>query len=113
MHLWQPGDGYLYELQITLIDADSDSAVDHYVLPVGVRTVRIERTQFLINNEPFYFKGFGKHEDLNVHGRGHDNSALAHDFALLEWIGANSIRTSHYPYAEEVLDLPTDRELWL
>lgn len=109
VHLWQPGDGYLYQLQITLIDADSDSAVDHYVLPVGVRTVRIERTQFLINNEPFYFKGFGKHEDLNVHGRGHDDAALAHDFALLEWIGANSIRTSHYPYAEEVLEL-ADRQ---
>ena len=26
------------------------------------------------------------------------------DFALLEWIGANSFRTSHYPYSEDVLD---------
>ena len=30
---------------------------------------------------------------------------MVHDFALMEWIGANSFRTSHYPYAEEVLDL--------
>ena len=29
---------------------------------------------------------------------------MVHDFELLEWIGANSFRTSHYPYAEEVLD---------
>ncbi len=29
---------------------------------------------------------------------------MVHDFALMEWIGANSFRTSHYPYAEEVLD---------
>jgi beta-glucuronidase len=27
-----------------------------------------------------------------------------HDFALLEWLGANSFRTSHYPYAEEFLE---------
>jgi beta-glucuronidase len=29
---------------------------------------------------------------------------MVRDFALLEWAGANSFRTSHYPYAEEILD---------
>jgi beta-glucuronidase len=29
---------------------------------------------------------------------------MVHDFALMDWLGANSFRTSHYPYAEEVLD---------
>ena len=66
---------------------------------------RVDGTKFLINGQPFYFKGFGKHEDLNVHGRGHNDAAMVNDFALLGWIGANSFRTSHYPYAEEVLDL--------
>ena len=75
------------------------------MLPVGIRTVRIDGSRFLINDEPFYFRGFGKHEDLNVHGRGHDDASTVHDFALLGWLGANSFRTSHYPYAEEVLDL--------
>jgi beta-glucuronidase len=27
-----------------------------------------------------------------------------HDFTLLDWMGANSFRTSHYPYADEVYD---------
>lgn len=27
------------------------------------------------------------------------------DFNLLRWLGANAFRTSHYPYAEEVLQL--------
>ena len=104
--LWGPGRGYLYDLEVELIvvDDDDDADVDRYVLPVGIRTVRVEGTQFLINDEPFYFRGFGKHEDLNVHGRGHDDAAMVHDFALLGWIGANSFRTSHYPYAEEVLE---------
>ena len=101
--LWGPGRGYLYDLEAELVD-DDDVIIDRYALPVGIRTVHVEGTQFLINGEPFYFRGFGKHEDLNVHGRGHDDAAMVHDFALLSWIGANSFRTSHYPYAEEVLD---------
>jgi beta-glucuronidase len=44
------------------------------------------------------------HEDLPVRGKGHDPASMVHDFALLQWLGANSFRTSHYPYAEEVLD---------
>ncbi len=100
---WRPGHGYLYDLRADLFDGDR--LVDRYALPVGIRSVRVEGTRFLINEEPFYFRGFGKHEDLHVHGRGHDDASMVHDFALLGWLGANSFRTSHYPYAEEVLDL--------
>ena len=39
-----------------------------------------------------------------MRGKGHDDAYLVHDFELLDWIGANSFRTSHYPYAEEVYD---------
>ena len=39
-----------------------------------------------------------------MRGKGHDDVFMVHDFALMEWLGANSFRTSHYPYAEEVLD---------
>jgi beta-glucuronidase len=66
--------------------------------------VEVSGTRFLINGEPFYFKGFGKHEDSAIRGKGHDDVFMVHDFALMEWLGANSFRTSHYPYAEEVLD---------
>ena len=33
---------------------------------MGIRSVEVKGTKFLINNEPFYFKGFGKHEDADV-----------------------------------------------
>ena len=73
-------------------------------MPVGVRTVEVRGHEFLINGEPFYFTGFGKHEDAPVRGKGHDDAFMVHDFQLMDWIGANSFRTSHYPYAEEVLE---------
>ncbi|MEP7764659.1 beta-glucuronidase [Sanguibacter sp. 25GB23B1] len=101
--LWQPGAAYLYDLVVEVLGADGER-VDEYVLPVGVRTVEVRGMEFLINGEPFYFTGFGKHEDSAVRGKGHDNAYLVHDFQLMDWIGANSFRTSHYPYAEEVME---------
>jgi beta-glucuronidase len=103
VHPWSPGDGYLYALVVELW-GDGDQPQDSYPLAVGIRTVEVSGTQFLINGKPFYFRGFGKHEDTPVRGKAHDDVFLVHDFALLEWLGANSFRTSHYPYAEEVLD---------
>ena len=100
---WRPGEGYLYHLAVQLW-GDGDVPVDAYSLPVGIRTVEVDGARFLINGEPFYFRGFGKHEDSALRGKGHDDVFMVHDFALMDWLGANSFRTSHYPYAEEVLD---------
>jgi len=103
VHRWAPGDGYLYTLDAQLLDP-AGAVLDSYLQTVGVRTVEVRGAQFLVNGEPFYFTGFGKHEDSPVRGKGHDDVFLVHDFALLDWIGANSFRTSHYPYADEVYD---------
>ena len=43
-------------------------AWDIYRQPVGLRTVAVDGTKFLINGKQFYFHGFGKHEDANVRG---------------------------------------------
>ncbi|MFF2299649.1 beta-glucuronidase [Arthrobacter sp. NPDC058127] len=99
--LWQPGAAYLYDLVVEAVDGDR--VIDSYSLPVGVRTVEVQGTELLINGKPFYFRGFGKHEDSAVRGKGHDPVYMVHDFRLMDWTGANSFRTSHYPYAEEVL----------
>jgi beta-glucuronidase len=107
VHPWQPGEGYLYDLRVELRvhgARAADVPVDAYALPIGVRTITVDGARFLINGEPFYFRGFGKHEDSAVRGKGHDDVFMVHDFALMDWLGANSFRTSHYPYAEEVLD---------
>jgi beta-glucuronidase len=102
VHKWAPGDGYLYDLEVQLVRGDT--VVDSYHQSVGVRTVKVDGIRFLINGDPFYFTGFGKHEDLPLIGKGHNDAYLVHDFELLKWIGASSFRTSHYPYSEDVLD---------
>jgi beta-glucuronidase len=67
--------------------------------------VRGEGDALLLNGEPVYLRGFGRHEDFPVLGRGHLPCVAVKDFSLMEWIGANSFRTTHYPYAEHTMDL--------
>lgn len=102
--LWNPypGEPYMYTLRVVYGE-------DLYEQPFGIRTVEVRGTQFLINGEPFYFKGFGKHEDSAFHGRGLDQCLNVKDVNLIHWLHANSFRTSHYPYAEEMYEL-CDRE---
>ncbi|XP_026037878.1 beta-glucuronidase [Astatotilapia calliptera] len=109
--LWWPylmheNPGYLYSMKVHLIAVSETSTYeDEYTLPVGIRTINVTNTQFLINNKPFYFHGVNKHEDSDIRGRGFDWPLIVKDFNLMKWLGVNSFRTSHYPYAEEILQM--------
>lgn len=109
--LWGPGNPYLYRLQVRLEGTDREGAPseDVYEEPFGFREVSIKNCRLQLNGTPIYLKGFGKHEDSPVRGRGFDMAYNVKDIGLLKWIGANSFRTSHYPYSEEMLQL-CDRE---
>lgn len=102
--LWEPGAPHLYSMVAVLLGPDN-FVVDEYELRVGVRTIRVTDRSFLINGKEFYFRGCGKHEDADVRGKGVDAVMNVKDFNLLRWIGANSFRTSHYPYDDDVMDL--------
>jgi len=100
---------HMYVLTVRLSLAENSQlplpATDVYRLPIGIRTVAAQGTSFKINDRPFYFLGVGKHEDWNVRGKGFDWPMVVKDFNLLQWLGANSFRTSHYPYAEEIMQM--------
>lgn len=101
--LWEILDAYLYTAKVELFDGES--LLDTYCEQFGLRSVAVENGQFFINGKPFYFKGFGKHEDTFINGRGFNEAANLMDLNLLKDIGANSFRTSHYPYSEEMMRL--------
>lgn len=101
--LWSPATPNLYELRVEL-ERDGQT-FDRYTLPVGIRTVRIEGDTLLLNGQPIYLKGFGRHEDFPVVGRGLLPALIVKDYALMQWTGANSFRTSHYPYSEQMMDM--------
>jgi len=98
-HLWNVGKAYLYQAVVRIWDGET--LIDEYSSKIGIRTVKIAGKEIQINGKAVYLKGFGKHEDFEVIGRGFNWGVLKRDFECMKWIGANCFRTSHYPYAEE------------
>ncbi len=103
--LWSDKDPYLYELTIAAWD-------DQYSLKVGIRTISVEGGKILLNGQPVKLNGFGRHEDFIASGKGLNLPLIVKDYQLMRWTGANSYRTSHYPYSEEEMQM-ADREGFL
>ena len=98
-HLWDTKDPYLYEIELQLVK--DNEVLDLYRDKIGIRTIAVKGTKILLNNKPVYLKGYGKHEDASMFGRGFNYAIAARDFACMKWNGANCFRTSHYPYDEK------------
>ncbi len=100
--IWDTENPNMYDMHVVLKDEGQET--DEYVQSFGIRTIEVKGNQLLLNGKPVYLRGFGKHEDFQVLGKGFHASLVVKDFELMKWIGANSFRTSHYPYDENVLD---------
>ena len=107
VRLWSPEDPFLYSVSVAI--SDGKNTLDHFVIETGVRTISANDKQVLLNGKPVFLKGFGKHEDFPIFGRGTAYPVIVKDYSLLKWVGANSYRTSHYPYDEEYMNM-ADRE---
>ena len=103
--IWSDENPYLYDLTL-------QTGLDQYNLKIGIRTVSVQGRQILLNGKPVKMNGFGRHEDFIASGKGLNLPLLVKDYQLMRWTGANSYRTSHYPYSEEEMQL-ADREGFL
>ncbi len=102
--LWGLNHPYLYKMRVELFD-EQDKLVDQYFEEFGIRTAAIDGNQLLLNGEPVYLKGCSRHDDFYLVGRGLNLPLIQKDLNLMRWLGANSFRTSHYPYTEEMMRL--------
>ena len=96
---------YLYTVNVKLLFKSNGSLVDEVNVRTGIRFIEFSHNRVYLNTRELYLTGFGKHEDLDVKGRGLDLAWLIKDFNLIRWTQANSFRTSHYPYSQELMDL--------
>jgi beta-glucuronidase len=103
VRLWSTEDPFLYIVEVSI--RNSKKVVDSYALETGVRTFTATDKQLLLNGKPIFLKGFGKHEDFPIFGKGTALPVMVKDNSLLKWVGANSYRTSHYPYDEEYMNM--------
>lgn len=100
---WSPDTPQLYQLQVELLR--TGELVDQYTLDIGIRTIRVEGDRLLLNGQPIHLHGFGRHEDFPVVGKGLLPALIVKDYDLMRWVGANSFRTTHYPYSEQMMQL--------
>jgi beta-glucuronidase len=103
--LWSDKTPYLYDLTVA---TESDS----YSLKIGIRTIAVDGGKILLNGQPVQMNGYGRHEDFIASGKGLNLPLIVKDYQLMRWTGANSYRTSHYPYSEEEMQM-ADREGFL
>jgi beta-glucuronidase len=101
--LWSPASPRLHTLAAEL--RQRGELADRYVLRCGIRTVEVSGQRLLLNGEPVQLRGFGRHEDFPVLGRGTVAALATRDLLLMRQLGANSFRTAHYPCDEETLDV--------
>ncbi len=100
---WNTETPNLYDLTVDVVN--ENAIIDSYSLKVGIRTIEVNGEELLLNGKPVYLTGFGRHEDFPITGRGLVPAVIIKDYSLMSWIGANSFRTSHYPYSEQMMDL--------
>ena len=100
---WTPEHPALYELQALL--RREEAPVDDLIDRIGFREIRTEGTRILLNGEPLRLKGFNRHEEYGGFGMAVPPSAMMQDLQLMRDLGANCVRTCHYPNDPRFLDL--------
>ncbi len=89
--------------------ASGGQVVDRYETPFGIRSLHFDPDQGLfVNGEKIMINGVNNHHDLGALGAAFNVRAAERQLELLQEMGANAVRMSHYPPAPELLEL-TDR----
>lgn len=100
---WSPDSPALYTAAAVL--EKDGRAFDDLIDRFGFREVAVSGDRILLNGNPLRIKGVCRHEDHPQFGCALPFAAMAADLSLIRDIGANSVRTSHYPNDERFLDL--------
>ncbi len=105
---WSPRRPVLYTV-CAVVESGRGEAVDDLIDRFGFREVRTEGKEILLNGEKLRIQGFCRHEDHPQFGCALPLAAMEQDLVLMRDMGANSVRTSHYPNDEIFLDLCDER----
>jgi len=92
---WSPSNPILYIAKVVLY-VEGFFVEDFYV-QFGVRDVRVNAIDLLLNGEPVFLKGLARHEEYPDTGRTVTVEKIYQDLQVIKEMGANWIRTSHHP----------------
>ncbi|MBQ6787301.1 MAG: beta-glucuronidase [Lachnospiraceae bacterium] len=104
---WSIENPKLYMLNMQLMQ--DGQIIDDLIERVGFREVSWEGTRLCLNGTPVFLHGFNRHEDYGVIGCAIPPQLMMQDMNLMQDMGANAVRTCHYPNDERFLDLCDER----
>ncbi len=100
-HRWNGrADPYLYSVTARL--TDGKTVLDSVTQPLGLRTFRFDADAgFFLNERHIKLHGVSRHQDAMGAGWALTPHQHERDMALIEELGANTIRQAHYQHADE------------
>jgi beta-glucuronidase len=106
---WSCSSPNLYLLNINLYREGQSIPADDFIERVGFREIKVTGKKLYLNGEKLFIKGFNRHEDHPMVGSAMPLQIMVKDMDLMQDMGVNSVRTSHYPNDERFLDLCDER----
>lgn len=101
--LWSPDHPHLYEIRASLRDPESKEILDTYSTNFGCRWFKTDPEKgFFLNGKPIKLIGANRHQDFENMGNAVPNAIHRKDYQMIRDMGANFIRTAHYPQDPEV-----------
>ncbi len=110
---WSNNNPELYMCKVQLCEYGQSEPMDDLIERVGFRTVTTSNSRIQLNGEDIILKGFNRHEDHPMVGAAFPLSLMVADLDLIQDMGANCVRTSHYPNDERFLDLCDERGIFV
>ncbi len=110
--LWSAEEPFLYELMITVYDADGN-VVEVILQRVGFRRFALDDGIMTINGKRIVFKGVNRHEFGGRSGRVPNEEEMRQDIVTMKRHNINAIRTSHYPNDSRLYALCDEYGLYL
>ncbi|MBE6688407.1 MAG: beta-glucuronidase [Ruminococcaceae bacterium] len=98
VRLWNILAPELYNISLS---TDTDDLMDR----VGFRKLVVADAKVFINGKEAQFRGVNRHEDHPEFGFAFPIGLMQRDIDLITDMGCNAIRGSHYPNAQEFIDL--------
>ena len=102
--LWSVEDPQLYDIAIT---TGTDDLLDR----TGFRFVEVRDGKIFLNHKPLFFRGVNRHEDHPEWGAAFPEGLMKRDLDIIEDLGCNAVRGSHYPNAKVFVDMLDERGL--
>lgn len=110
VEVWGMENPRLYGISALL---SAEEPVDDLMDRFGYREVKVDGKDILLNGKKIRIKGFCRHEDHPMYGCALPFAAIEQDLQIAKDLGANAIRTSHYPNDELFLDLCDEQGIWV